>query len=143
MPAIRQDNHRGMLAPSVVIQESLSSVGGKLKSAFPHSIRQRPRLVREHRVLGFLQKVANDGDFLARTLWPRIIYSAALGADHECDTAHQAFLSHARLRGRGLLFCSESTQKLTARQRAGRRNSLRNEGIDENMNQEQRIRGYP
>jgi hypothetical protein len=71
-----------MLALSVVIQESLYSVGQKLKSAFLHTTQQRPHLVRERNVLVFLREVDGDEHLLALTPWHRIIiYPVPHGGD--------------------------------------------------------------
>jgi hypothetical protein len=64
-----------------VIQECLYSIGRKLKIAFLHTTPQRPHLVRERNVLGFLREVDDDEHFLALTLWQRIIYPVLHGAE--------------------------------------------------------------
>jgi hypothetical protein len=63
-----------MLALSIMSQEGLYSIVRKLKSSFLHTTQQRPHLVREHNVLGFLREVDDDEHFLALTLWPHLIH---------------------------------------------------------------------
>jgi len=76
-----------MLALSVVIQESLYSMGRKLKSAFWHTTLQRPHLVRERNVLGFLRELDDGEHSSAQALSPRSIYSFRHGADRRRHTA--------------------------------------------------------
>jgi hypothetical protein len=104
-----------MLALSVVIQESLYSMGRKLKSAFWHTTLQRPHLVRERNVLGFLRELDDGEHSSAQALSPRSIYSFRHGADRRRHTALRPPLPQTRLCSRGLLLCSGSTKKLLAR----------------------------
>jgi hypothetical protein len=94
MPVIRRGDHRDMLALSVVIQESLYSMGQKLKSAFWHTTLQRPHLVRERNGLGLLRELDDGEHSSAQTLSPRSIYSVRHGADRRRHTPHFGRLSH-------------------------------------------------